>query len=313
MRNTIVAIIALALVAGAASAGPDGILSSTSKIPVVKESGEPNKGLLDCSGAIEISLDNVYYGDNTGMPNNVTTYGCSTWNESGGEVVYHLYLAEPAMFEAYITPSGCDLDLAVLDQCDEDLGCLIVVDSGVVTNVPVTGDFYFVVDGYAGAECPFTFEIISVPVPEPVEFCSAVEEVYGTYFEGDTCGGVNNIATLDCGDYTENGLEYYYEVFMPAGSTFTADVTYATADGALWVLDACNEPFNCLGYADNTLSGETETVTYTNDTGSDTYVYLVIDSWGTGACGTYVMDFASTGGAIPAESRSFGNVKAMFR
>ncbi len=30
-------------------------------------------------------------------------------------------------------------------MCDEDLGCLIVVDSGVVTNVPVSGDFYFVV------------------------------------------------------------------------------------------------------------------------------------------------------------------------
>lgn len=313
MKISIVAIIAIALVAGTAGAEPDGILSSTSKIPVVKQSGQPDKGLLDCSGAVEIALDNVYYGDNTGLPNNVSTYGCSTWDESAGEYVFHLYLAEPAMFEAYITPDGCDLDLAVLDQCDEDLGCLIVVDEGVITNVPVSGDFYFVVDGYAGAECSFTFEIISQALPEPVDFCASVLDVYGTHFEGDTCDGENNIATLDCGDYTEAGLEHYYEVLMPAGSSFTADVTYAAADGALWVLDGCAEPFGCLAYADNTLDGQTETITYTNDTGSDTFVYLVLDSWGTGACGAYVMDFQSTGGAIPAESRSFSDVKAMFR
>ena len=77
------------------------------------------------------ALKTTYFGDNTGQPNNVTTYGCSLWDESGGEVVYHLFLPEPTMFSASITPNGCDLDLAVLDQCDENDGCLIVVTSGV--------------------------------------------------------------------------------------------------------------------------------------------------------------------------------------
>jgi len=314
MKKLIVLTIALGLVAGAAFAGvPDGALRTINKIPPVKNSAVDGKvGLLDCSGAIEIALDNTYTGDSTGAPNNVTTYGCSSWDESGGEVVYHLFLAEAAMWEATLTASGCDLDLVVLDQCDENLGCLIVADSGVVTNTAVSGDFYFVVDGYSGAACPFTFEIATVTPPPPVEFCSSVEDVFGTTFTGTTCTGVNLIESYECGTYTEAGLEYYYEIFMPSGSSFTADVTN-TADGALWVMDACADPINCLAYADGTLAGAVETVSYANTTASDMYVYLVIDSYGTDSCGDYEMTFTSTGGSVAVEQAAFGAVKALYR
>ncbi len=317
MRKLIVMIIAVSLVATAAIAGlPEGALRSTAKIPPVKDAGAGTKiGALDCSGAIEVTLDNSYIGDNTGAANNVAAYGCSTWNESGGEVVYHLFLSEPTMWEVTLTGDGCDLDLAVLDQCDEDLGCLIVVDSGVVTNTPVSGDFYFVVDGYNGAGCSYTIDFVTgTPPPPPpvVDFCDSVEDVFGTTFTGTTCNGVNNVSALGCEDYTEAGLEYYYEIFMPAGSSFTADVTN-TADGALWVVDACADPLNCLAYADGTLTGGLETVSYTNATAADMYVYLVIDSWGTDSCGDYDMVFAATGGAVATEQAAFGAVKAQYR
>ncbi len=307
-----VAVLLTVALAGMAFAGPFRSLDK----PVVKQSAvELNRGMLDCSNVIEVSLNNTYYGDNTGAPNNVTTYGCSTWDESGGEVVFHLYLDTPAMFEAFITPDGCDLDMAVLDQCDEDLGCLIVADSGVETSSPLTGDFYFVVDGYAGAACTFTFTINELAPPEPVGFCDAVDVVTvqnGEVITGDTCDGVNNIASLDCGSYTENGLEDYYEIVMPAGSTITATVTYDTADGALWLLDGCSEPFSCLAYADDTLDGDSEVISYTNTSGADMVVYLVVDSWGTDACGTYTLEFASDGGAVANEMMSFGAVKALY-
>ncbi len=316
MKKMLVIVAAISLVATVAFAGVPGALQSTTKEAPIKASGSTDKlGLLDCSGAIEITLDNTYTGDNTGAVNNINAYGCSTWDESGGEVIYHLFLSEPSMFVGTLTGNGCDLDLAVLDQCDEDLGCLIVVDSGVSTNVPVSGDFYFVVDGFGGAGCDFTFEIVSAELPPPpveVNFCDAVEDVSGTTFAGTTCGGVNNVSALGCEAYTEAGLEYYYEIFMPAGSSFTADVTN-TADGALWVVDSCADPIGCLAYADDTLSGATETVTYTNATAVDTYVYLVVDSWGTDSCGDYTMNFAATGGAVAVEDAAFGTVKALFR
>ncbi len=314
MKRLIAVTTAICLLATVAVASaPDSALQSTNKIPPVKDAAASTvSGALDCSGAIEISLDNIYVGDNTGAANNVTTYGCSTWNESGGEVVYHLFLAEPTMWEATIVGNGCDLDLALLDQCDENLGCLIVVDSGVFTDTPVAGDFYFVVDGYNGAGCSFTFEIATILPPEPVSFCDSVEDVFGANFNGTTCGGVNTIASLGCETSTVNGLEYYYEIFMPSGSSFTADVTN-TADGVLWVVDACVGPFTCLAFADDTLSGGLETISYANDTASDMYVYVVIDSWGTETCGNYQMTFATSGGALPVENAAFGEVKAQYR
>ncbi|MGD9546423.1 MAG: hypothetical protein AB7V45_02640 [Candidatus Krumholzibacteriia bacterium] len=315
MFKKLIILALVSLVAAGALAGvPDGALQSTSKFPVMKDDVGISSatGLLDCSGAVEIALDNVYYGTNVGAPNNVDYYSCSTWLESGGEVVYHLFLAEPAMWEASVVGNGCDLDLAVLDSCDEDLGCLIVADSGVVTNVPVSGDFYFVIDGYSGAACNFNFTINSVTPPEPVDFCALVDQGTGNSFTGTTCNGQNLLGGLDCAAYTHAGLEYYYEIFMPSGSTFTATVT-STADGALWLLDACAEPFTCLAYADDTLTGDAEVLSYTNNSGSDIWVYLGLDSWGTDSCGDFTMDFSSTTGAVANEAASMGAVKALFR
>jgi hypothetical protein len=304
------AIVLMVALAGAAAAAD---LSSTTKIqPVKAPATEMNKGLLDCSGAIEITLDNVYAGDTTGAANNVSTYGCSTWNEGGGEAVFHLYLATPAMWEASVTAS-VDLDLAVLDQCDETLGCLIVADSGVVTNVPVSGDYYFVVDGYGTAAGAFTFEIATIIPPEPVDNCPRVMTYLcqAGQISGDTCDAVNGISAEGCEAYTEAGLDEWYEITLNPAGSFTASVTN-TADGALWVVDECVEPFNCLAYADDTLSGQAEVVSYTNDTAVIKTVYLVVDSWGTDSCGTYTGDITCSGGIVADEPMSFGQVKALY-
>lgn len=154
------------------------------------------------------------------------------------------------------------------------------------------------------------------PPPPPVSFCDMLIEADGVgTFYGDTCDGVNLISALGCEVYTENGFEDYYEIEMPAGSSFTATVTN-TADGALWVVAECEAEggaFTCLGYADDTLSGDPEVVSYTNASGAPMTVYLVVDSWGTDSCGTYEMVFDSTGGAVANEDMSMGAVKALFR
>lgn len=314
MRRLIKSAAVFVVFAATAQAGvPAGALSPLGKAPrELTGHARAKAGMLDCSGAVEIALDNTYFGDNTGLLSNVNQYGCNPWYEPGGEVVFHLYLAEPAMWEATIAGDGCDLDLAVLDQCDEDAGCLIVADTGVVTNAPVFGDLYFVVDGYAEEGCSFTFTITELDSPEPTTFCDLVETMTGTYFYGYTCGGTDLVNSQSCGAYSENGLEAYYEIFMPAGSAFTATVT-STADGALWLLDGCGEPFNCLAFADETLGGDPEVISYLNAGSLDRFVYLVVDSYGVGTCGSYDVDFSSTNGAVAVESMNLGSVKALFR
>lgn len=312
--RTIIAALFLLSIAGAALAVE---LQDASKIPVnrpdVPHIMAP-QGMLDCSGAIEVDLNvGEYFGNNTSAPNNVTYYGCSTWGEGGGEVVYHVTFPADVTWEVGLSGMTVDLDLAVLDACDETTGCLIVVDSGVYVSAPYPGEFYFVVDGYGSARGAFTLTFTTTPYVAPPTMCELIQDVTGgTLFTGDTCDGYNNIQTNACGTYSEAGLEHYYEIKVPAGCMFTANVTYDTADGALWVLDTCEPGYACLGYADDTLDGEMESVTYSNDTGAEQSVILVLDSWGTGACGTYTFEFQSDC-AVATEVESFGAVKSMFR
>lgn len=313
--RTIVATLFLLSLAGVALAAD---LQDASKIPVsrpdVPHIMAPN-GLLNCAGAIEVDLNvGEYIGTTLGGVNNVTTYGCSTWTEGGPEVVYHVTFPADVTWEVGLSGMGTnDQDLAVLDACDETTGCLIVVDSGVYVSTPYPGEFYFVVDGYGTAAGPYTITFTTTPYVAPPTICDLIQDVTGgTLFTGDTCDGYNNIQSNACGTYSEAGLEHYYEIKVPAGCNFTANVTYDAADGALWVLDSCADGYACLGYADDTFDGEMESVTYTNDTGVEQSVILVLDSWGTASCGTYTFEFQSDC-AVATEVESFGAVKSMFR
>ncbi len=145
-----------------------------------------------------------------------------------------------------------------------------------------------------------------------MSFCDLVQGVEGVgIFSGDTCDGQNLISEFDCISYAEAGFEHYYEVSMPTGSSFTVDLVHSV-DSAIWVLDACAEPFACLASADDVYPGGEEFVSYAN-TGADTVVYLVIDSYGTDTCGAYEFTFTPTGGAVANEVMSIGDVKARFK
>ncbi len=153
------------------------------------------------------------------------------------------------------------------------------------------------------------------PPPSPVDFCGSVYQGTGTHFTGSTCDGANVVSLLGCAAYAENGLEHYYEIQVPAGCYFTANVTYTNADGALWLLDSCSAPggaFGCLDAVDDTMGVGPESLSYQNATAGPQIVYLVVDSWGTAACGSYTFDFVSDC-AVATEGQTFGSVKAMFR
>ena len=91
------------------------------------------------------------------------------------------------------------------------------------------------------------------------------------FFYGYTCGGENLVSSLACPPNGADGLEAYYAILMPAGSSITAD-------GVLWLLGGCTEPFTCLALADAGLGGDPEVITYTNTNAEDLQVYLVVDS-----------------------------------
>ncbi len=294
-------------------------LISVDKVaPVKADATVTERGFIDCSGAVDVSAGGIFYGDNTGMPNNVGVYtGCdNTWDESGGEVVFVGTFGDDVTWSAGIAGDFGDVDLIILDQCDEDLGCLGVFDSGAGVSSPFAGTFYFIVDGYGGAATTFTFEMTITPYVPPVvaPFCDFLmdtgEQTVGT-FTGNTCDGMNLVSSLDCGAYTENGFEHYYEVKVPAGATFTVDLMH-TVDSAIWLLDACDETYACIGYADDYYPEGNEYLEYTAGA-TDEVVYLVIDSYGDDTCGDYSFEFTSTGGAVATEAINLGGMKALYR
>ena len=162
---------------------------------------------LDCTNAIPINCGDAVAGDNTGMPNNVVNYGCTTLSENGGEVVYELVLPEGLCQEVTVTmvPGGCDLDLFFLGSCDES-DCLYYSGTTstetIVTGCLEPGTYYIVVDGYGssypGAECPFDLTVDCVECDCPVPPCCPFENtIYMIDFNVDPsywllpCGGAS--------------------------------------------------------------------------------------------------------------------------
>lgn len=175
---------------------------------------------------------------------------------------------------------------------------------------------------YAGDDgADHHFDAVSLgsgPPPPPVACDYAVPLDCTTLtISGDTCDSQNFVWYLpSCALYTENGLEDWYEFTIGPGGGIAATITGA-ADNALWVLGNCDGALNsyvCLAYADDGyVSGDTESIEYTNNTMDVQTIYLVIDSWGTNTCGTYTGTVICTGGVIPTDMNSWGGVKALFQ
>ncbi len=115
-------------------------------------------GELDCIDFQEFNCGWVVTGDNTSSPNNVETYGCNNWNESGGEQIWLLALNESQEVSIVLeTPPACDLDLFLLSACDAD-SC-IDANNVVINRSLVAGEYYIVVDGFEGAACEYQLSL----------------------------------------------------------------------------------------------------------------------------------------------------------
>jgi hypothetical protein len=292
-----------------------GVTPQVASAQLAKHRGGPVVpiGDLDCSGAIEVTLDDCYPGSNVGAPRNVDRYACRDWDESGGEVVFHLRLDEPTRWEALLTAETCDLDLAILDQCDEEMGCLELVDSGLRVREPMSGDLYFVVDGFAGAACDFQLCLNSLPPLPPA--CSVVEPLacVDGNLAGDTCNGDNFIDDIDCAHFSHGGLEHWYSVDLVPGGSFSAEVTLTTGDCALLLLASCDPAENCLAYADENQDTEPETITWTNFNDTPLTIYLVVDAWAPAQlCGSYTGSYTCNPAGQPVSTTTWGRLKATY-
>jgi hypothetical protein len=181
-------------------------------------------------------------------------------------------------------PGGgmCWLDACASDPC-----------SGVANS---TGDCENNEDGYA-CVCDATHAWNMETEACDIAFsCGAIDlgTLGGTMLTDsvDTCAGASAYGseTLGCTGFAAAGNERVFSVTVPAGETMIARMTPQAGndqDSAFYVLTRCNDVsgLTCQAGADNTGGGETETVSWTNDSGSDQTVYLIADAYSTGTCG----------------------------
>lgn len=306
---------------------------------------------FDCGAAIEIPSIS-WPGAAAVMP---SVSGVDTWYtlpydySSSGELVYHFTFPANATgwdWNFTYTHSGSgyiDAFVGWGPDCGYDYISWVFWGTGTggtasygndTDPVGFEGDLWIVLDGEDGFGAGelvipsfYASEHVYVP-PPPVDFCATIEDVTGSgLFTGDTCDGGQTPVTGSGTTvvlippssvvYLTDGLEDYFGVFMPAGSSFNAHVT-ADCDPSLRVFDNCANPVANVGYMDYYYPGDAsgfeyeEFMPFTNDTGVDAYFYLVIDAYDD-CCGSYELDFTSTGGAIANEEMSMGEVKALYR
>ena len=100
--------------------------------------------------------------------------------------------------------------------------------------------------------------------------------------------------TGDCSPYgkSASGIDMVFAVNVPAGQTLTAVMTPApSADAVLLLAASCVNPVtSCLAVADEHISGDAETLVYTNQTGVSETRYLIADHYGTYGAGAITLD-----------------------
>lgn len=117
-----------------------------------------SKAWLDCAGATPIYCGVPVNGSTVGLVNNVNTYGCNSWLQSGPEKVYILQTTEPGTITATLSNLSADLDVIILDACTEG-NCLAEGNNSASVANASPGTYFIVVDGYGGAQGSFTLSV----------------------------------------------------------------------------------------------------------------------------------------------------------
>jgi hypothetical protein len=116
-----------------------------------------------CAGAIPLTSGVPYSGTTVGAPSNVSTYGCSSWNESGPERFHVITTTVTGNITATLSNHTVDLDVFILSACNAS-SCLAYDNTSATYSNAPPGTYYVVVDGYNGVSGSYTLTVAGPPV-----------------------------------------------------------------------------------------------------------------------------------------------------
>ncbi|MFH1841928.1 MAG: hypothetical protein ABIF77_01875 [bacterium] len=265
-------------------------------------------------------LDTLLTGDTSGNPDNIPGYACQQWAESGGEDMFRLEVLEPVRLDASLQDYTADLDIFLLSDCDSD-SCLAGENSrfGLVLD---PGVYWLSVDGFQGDSGVYGLHLeCSFPGVSPLichpDTAKAVQLPGGggTYDDSDSIFGHANLMPFDerCSPFHEDAGEVWYALTLPPRYQLTITVSTIYFDVALWLFDGCGAAAECLDFADDGVLGEDEIIEYTDLSGDEITLYLGVDGFRAPNSDLEGSFELSVNGVLPAERKSMGALKQLYR
>lgn len=188
---------------------------------------------------------------------------------------------------------------------------------------PYTGTYYLAVIAFdpaaTGAYKAF-LRCVAAPPPPVNDTCAGAITLPCTLVDitSTTAGATNDYTPAlpgngGCTGFSATGADVVYAVTLGDGASLSLTYT-SEADGSIYLLDACVSPADaaCVAGADLTFAGDPELLNFTNLTGVTKTYFLILDSFGTGSFGTFTLTGTVSCPPVPAESMSWGSLKARF-
>ncbi len=107
---------------------------------------------LDCSNAQTVSCGDFYHGASSTAASQVDSYGCNGWTETGPERVHAFTPSSSGHLSVIISGFQGDLDVYILNSCNEaDCSGQVYSSSAVLDNIQAGHTYYIVVDADDGS------------------------------------------------------------------------------------------------------------------------------------------------------------------
>ncbi len=192
----------------------------------------------------------------------------------------------------------------------------------LLTYTAPTSGIYYV--GFAAYSATSTgsykgFVSCQAPQPPPVnDQCTPMARIDcgDINLSGSTAFAADDYTPLTsgvggCTGYAALGKDVAYLMSVSGGDQLDATYT-STADASIYIITDCSSPTTtCVAGADATLTGAAEHLVYTFPASGE--YYLILDSYGTNSSGTWTLTGILNCTVVPANRRSWGQVKTIYR
>jgi hypothetical protein len=187
--------------------------------------------------------------------------------------------------------------------------------------LPAAGTYYVRVKHYSASGTGaylLTTTLAACPSAPPNDLCAHAIPVHcNSLVQGTTENATNNI--------TENvsnpcvigssaaGPDVFYSICVPNGVQLqTVTTPLSIWDPAIWFVTNCNDATTCVAGTDVGFSGDPETLDWTNDTGAEVCLYIVLDSWTASQVGAFTIEIGCQQ-VVPDVKSSWGTIKAHYK